>query len=100
VLEPGDQVELACTTNQLPLHPWHVHCLWFLFLYGALCCAGFFVPAIRNFVEDHLVSEVLIAVGIGWIGMIIYFRRAYVAGAWRPEIAISLRPSVEGSGSA
>lgn len=85
-LKPEEYLELTCTTNQPPLHPLHVHFIYLSFLFGAVCCVGFFVPAIKKFVDEHLVAELIVGMGLGLIGMFIHFRKLHKANAWHPEI--------------
>ena len=85
----SERLKLVCTTNQLPLHPLHTHSLFLLFAFVLLWCIGLFVPAVRKFVNDHLVIEVLIGTALGMMGLFFYFRKLHAAGALTPKIMLS-----------
>ena len=80
-LEPDERIALTARSNQPALHPWHVRAFLFLMLVCGLSKLAEFIPALRSF-EKYVVLEFLIALGLGFIGLLIHFRRAYQAGAF------------------
>lgn len=89
-LQDYDRVELICTTDAVQPHPWQIHSfLYFLIFSFVLYPLGVLIPPIRAFM-DKLVVELLIALGMGWFGMTVYFWRIHKAGAWRRRPAICL----------
>ncbi len=89
-LEPGARVDLVCGSNQPPMHPWHVHAFWFLFLFVTLDAIGSIVPPIRAFVRGNLLAEALIVLALGFIGMMLHFRQVRASNAWRPALWLEM----------
>ena len=81
--EAGDRLAIRCISNQPPLHRWHVHAFWFLMAFSALHKLGGFFPAVGKFVDENLLIELFVTLGLGLAGMIAYFREAYRSGAHR-----------------
>ena len=88
-LRKGDRIELICTSNAEPLHPLHVHFLWFCLLWAPLYLLGFFIPSIRA-LWDTLAIEMLATGVLGWIGMIVFIWRGYKKGLWKGTPTIYL----------
>lgn len=88
-LQKGDRSELICTSNAEPLHPLHLHFLWFCLLWAPLFLLGFFIPSIRALWET-LAIEMLVTGVMGWIGMIIFFWRSFKKGLWNGTPTIYL----------
>jgi hypothetical protein len=83
-IRAGERIELCCTSDHEPLHPWHVHGMLFILVFiGLWTLGGLFFPPVRKFVEDHLLIEALLALAFGWVGMLIYFRRLAKTGTRR-----------------
>jgi hypothetical protein len=92
-LQPGDWVELVCTSNQEPLHPWHVHgCSVLMAFFGLNLVLAWFFPQALNAFQNAALGELGLALVVGYIGMILFFIRGFRKGAWRP--ALYLTPSV------
>ena len=89
MIRSGDRVQLVCTSNQPGLHPLHLHAMAFLGLFFVLFWIGVFVPAIHQFVMD-MVIELMVVVALGWVGMFIFFFRAFKQGTWHPALQLRL----------
>jgi hypothetical protein len=88
-IERYDRVELICTTDAVQLHPWHVHCLWFCWVFFfVLYPLGAFIPSIRALL-DKLVVEMMIVLVMGVIGTTIFCWRVYKAGPQRPTMYLT-----------
>ena len=90
VVDPGGRVELVCRLYLPPVHPWHRHSFHMVFLYGVLLAVGIVVPPIRDFMREYLMTELFIALALGWVGMIISCCRSIGPNACRPALALEM----------
>jgi hypothetical protein len=93
-LAAGERVELCCWSNQPALHPWHVYAAGFFIFLAAFSHLKSLWPAI-GVLEPFLTTELFIALVLGALGLILFFRKAYRAGAFRKtEVFLSLTSEV------
>jgi hypothetical protein len=96
----GERIELCCTSDPEPLHPWHVHGVLFLLVFSVLhTLVGLFVPQVRKFAEQNLMIELLLALAFSTVGMSIYFYRVAKKGTWHPSLCLTAVPGAEEPGT-
>jgi hypothetical protein len=88
-LAPGGRAELLCQSNQPRLHPLVWYAAGAFILLAVLEALGRRWPAVRaaqDSLEGPLMVAFFTALVLGPVGMVIWFRRAWRAGAFRSTV--------------